>query len=192
MRFLTLLFFAIWLSNTQAAPCEVFRDAYADQNCYQPKQCGFNVVKLLDRLNASGENLQGYDVIFIMHELKVIAGGPTMATPFTTTGLRQENSAQFFRAHLLVLDKATGQALDLDYRPTPTPIMEYSKNMFGQSPPENLVVKRIGAQQYMEMVRQRNVQSNEDVGRLVQVLRGDTPAWPEARMQDIIDQYSRP
>ena len=190
MRFVFSFILSISIASTVfGAACDILRESFSDQSCYSTGQCGFNVAKLLGRFEAAGEHIPNYDVVFVMHQLRVIAGGPTMATALPVTHMRDFASLRSFATHFFILEKSTGKVFDLDFIPEPTPVGEYAQRMFAQSPPKDVVVKRIGAHQYLEMLRERNVQSNDEVGLLVRELKEETPQWPEARLNDIIDSY---
>ena len=172
-----------------ADACSVLSESYSDRSCYTFGQCGFNVFKLLNRLEHSGEAIAAYDVVFIMHELRVFAGGPTMPAALPVTHKRPGSYVDAFQTHFFIIHKQTGNVFDLDFLPSPTPVKDYVSKMFARSVPENVAIKRIGAHQYLQLLRERGTANNHDVGEIVRELKGNTPQWPEVRLADLLRQY---
>lgn len=193
LRYLFLLLIGMFIAAPQVLgdqACRVLQENFNNRECYISLQCGMNVRNLLFRFQAAGEDLAAYDVVFLMHRLHRISGGPLMPTSIPLTGARQGTAVKSFAAHFFILHNGSGRVYDLDYRPSAPSVADYARGMFGTSEPAMLVVKRLGARQYLELLESRGVQSNDGVGQIVTELRGPTPAWPEARLSDVIQSYA--
>ena len=114
----------------------VFREAFSSTQIYRPGQCGLNIKKLLLHFQEAGINPRNPEIVFLLHEKRKFAGGPTLASQILPAMSRSFEKAWLFHVVLKVEDARTGEPmiLDLDYRSTVTPLRKYFDLMF---PPED-------------------------------------------------------
>lgn len=189
-----LLFIILTLGSSNLFSCDksaVFQIAYTDD--YVHAAAAYNVGNLLKRFQKNGASLEGMDVVYFLHENRVLAGGPTLPGPLLPKFERVPvpKFQQIWKYHAVVLDNHTGEIYDLET--TEVLAVKDHYNRFFARPGEDvagkIIIKRLGAQQFLDLLAKHNVTHQREMLPVIQTIRGETPQWPAVPLSDLLRAY---
>lgn len=163
---------------------EIFQNMFGQCPAWQ---CGTNVYRLLAAYAGRNIDLRRFDVVFVSGAMRSFAGLPPTPTTFDVS---TRHGRLNFRAHFFLIDNATGNVYDPDFRNQPIRLDQYAKDMYGADNLGILQVKRLGAHQYFDLVNGMGAQDPRAMNPVVNHLRGRTDQWPTTTLQQVVQNFA--